>query len=215
MPKCLLMAAIACGFGMVVSAAAQATTIDTFHFTQAGWFFGYPATGADPGGLLSGTFTGTVEPTGRIELGDLSSFSAFYSDSAGQGLGEDLSQLTLFSYDINGGASSFDVAGPVAANTGHTICVGAAAALDPTCAAFNISFPAGTVGSYVDATGASLTTSEQPVLTLESSVRTVPEPSSLAIMLTGLVALIGFAGLSRRTARHRRASRLAVHRAAT
>lgn len=156
MRKLLMMAAVTCGFGMAVSATAQATTIDTFNFTQTGWNYILHTSGGvgepDPGGILTGTFTGTVEPSGLIELGDLSSFSVLHTDSAGVALGESLPSLTLFSYDINGGASSLGVAGPEIpyVGAGHTICVGAAAALSPICAgapSFSIlSFPLGTNG---------------------------------------------------------------------
>ena len=67
--------------------SARATTVDTFAFTQGNWFSAFlvdqtviPEVSI-AGGILTGSFTGKVEPDGLIELSDLTSFSATYSDS--------------------------------------------------------------------------------------------------------------------------------------
>ena len=91
---CVLGMAAICVLGMAIGGAfpSRAATIDTFDFTQVGWvqvasFIGGTVTGSvpDPGGILSGSFTGTVEPSGLIELGDLTSFSDTYFNSASPG----------------------------------------------------------------------------------------------------------------------------------
>ena len=64
---------------------AHAATIETFTFTQGGWAVAtlnqvYSIGAADPGAVLTGSFTGTVEPSGLIELSDLTAFSDVFSD---------------------------------------------------------------------------------------------------------------------------------------
>jgi|SRR5579884_813142 len=49
--------------------AADATTV-TYNFTQTGW---------DDGGVLNGTFTGTPEAGGVIQLADLTNFNATFT----------------------------------------------------------------------------------------------------------------------------------------
>ena len=71
-------------------------------------------TAGDPdlGGVLVGSFTGTVEADGLIQLADLTSFTVIYSDSAAPDafVAHTVHALQLFSYDTNGGPSSFDFA---------------------------------------------------------------------------------------------------------
>ncbi len=64
--------------GLAVAASlsmpAHGETIDTFSFTETGWGEYAPGAGisaAAPNTVLTGTFTGIVEPNGFIEQGDL------------------------------------------------------------------------------------------------------------------------------------------------
>ena len=107
---------------IAVLAAVQpgwATTVDTFDFTQTGWSVFFPGTGTFPDstGLLSGSFTGAVEPNGFIEQGDLTAFSAVFTPADPTPFTPlALNQLTLFSFDTAGGASSLDFAGSASDN---------------------------------------------------------------------------------------------------
>ena len=193
----------------------RAATIDTFDFTQVGWievasFLGGTVSGSvpDPGGILSGSFTGTVEPSGLIELGDLTSFSDTYFDLANPGgIGlNSLFNLSLFSYNTTGGASSLDIAGSFGQL--FAACVGAAVPLDGFCTSnFQLFYPPGTNGAIVVLARSPVEfTSNRPVITLVSSVTTppaVPEPSTVSMLMTFLAGWLGVAGW---TARRRHAA---------
>ncbi len=206
------MAAV-CIIGMAIGPFPScAATIDTFDFTQVGWvqvggLQGGTVSGSVPdlGGILSGSFTGTVEPSGLIELGDLTSFSDTYFDSANPGgislnSGDPPFKLSLFSYNTTGGASSLDIAGSV--GQFFAACVGAAVPLDAACSP-NLQFfyPPGTNGVIVELSSFPVYfTSVQPVITLVSSITTpaVPEPSTTSMLMTFLAGWLGFAGWAAR-----------------
>jgi hypothetical protein len=106
--------------------AASAAVIDTFSFSApSGW-------NAQVIGF-SGSFTGSVEASGRIELSDLSAFQII-----GRGLFgvNSLSNLTFFSYDT-GGASSLgfiDTLPPLPpSGFSITVCSGAPSVLSLAC----------------------------------------------------------------------------------
>jgi len=176
--------------------AARGTTVDTFSFTEGDWSnFSMMSNGTVtlnpiPTGILTGSFTGVVEPGGFIELADLSAFTLAYQ-SQSLTTGENLASLTLFSYDTNGGASSLDIAG---LGFPFDLCVGAAATLQAGCTAnFQENFPAGTKG-VVDFDGIFEVSPDQPVITLVSSVTTnptvTPEPQSTVFVILALIALV-------------------------
>lgn len=83
--------------------AASAAMIDTFSFSiSSGWTVPLATT-------IYGQFTGTVEPDGLIELGDLSSFqlNAYYVGT--QLLDPTVGNLLFFAYNTGGGASSLGI----------------------------------------------------------------------------------------------------------
>jgi hypothetical protein len=176
---------------------AQASTVDSFTFTQSGF---------SGGGTLTGSFTGTVEASGLIEQVDLSSFNAAYTVplTGGGALTAYFYQpdVTLFSIApgtsfVDGPNSSFDLAA-VNALTGN-VCSGAAAAFDVCGAA------GGAVG-FTNITGGASTT-QFANLTLVSSTTTgpgaaAPEPASLG--LCGLAALALVVALVRRSLAQRK-----------
>jgi hypothetical protein len=168
----LIFALLASAAGRTVSAA----TIDTFQ--------------AEYQSIFIINFTGAVEQDGLIQLTDLTDIS-FASTFFGPTLTKP--DVTLFSYNTTGGASSLDFivsdpAVPVLA------CGGASIALFAPCNAFGrvpidatlMIFIVGPVWSF-----------NLPTITLRSS-STVPEPPTWAMLLAGFAG-IGFVGaISRR-----------------
>jgi hypothetical protein len=168
-------------------------TVNTYSFTQSGYFAGNVVFSGGPG-TLSGAFTGTLNALGQFQASDLSAFSMviFFPTDTGPVTGDfnALGDLSLFSFNT-------DHAGDlviVAQNGVHqTTCVGAAATLFPACNPGGLN-PAGILGDLL-VQGIEVTwTTQAPVITLVSSVSTpppgVPEPSTWAMMLVGF-ALIG------------------------
>ncbi len=152
-----------------VAPATHAATIDTYDFTQGGY------TSVLGTGVLTGSFTGTVEADGFIERADVSSMSLTFVSGQPPPFSVNLLP-TFFSFDTAGGSSSLDFVTIYA-------CVGAAAAFGaPGCG----------VGGYNGIIGL-FTTQDLPEVTLVSSLTTVPEPSTWAMLLLGFAGL-GFAG---------------------
>jgi hypothetical protein len=158
---------------------SQATTIVTYDFTQGGY--------ADPQAELShgpfyGSFSGTVEPNGLIELSNLISFSLLSNSTA----------PSFFSFNTSGGASSLDVALPPGA-LDETICVGATAAFGGTIAGTNCG-GGGSIG-YNEVDGMTFTTNQLPQVTLISSVTTptpaaAPEPGTLTLSAPAVLLIL-------------------------
>jgi hypothetical protein len=180
----------------LVCGTAQATTVNTYSFTQGGW--DAPVFPSVQGATLSGTFTGNVGSTGIMSLADLSAFSASLTIAMVGGFStvipQDLAELSLFSFTTWGTASSLFFAPLTAPGPGATgICVGPAATLVPVCNPGGIT-PFGTSGDYIAHGLPYLFTSAPPVVTLVSSVTTsdtptgVPEPAAWAMMILGLGA---------------------------
>ena len=206
------VAVIGLGAGSLALSGARAATVDTFNFSQAGWAYANLVDGTEylgiprPTALLTGSFTGTVEPSGLIELGDLTAFSDLFTGGGGDiEAAQDLATTTLFSYNTEGGASSLDIAGPSAPEAASATCVGAAAPFDGNCNySFQISFAPGIDGAvFMDGGTLIAVTTDQPIVTLVSSVTTpptepVPEPPSSVLFLTGLVVMLGVTRGTRR-----------------
>ncbi len=195
----------AIGMSSVATLPAQAGTIDTFDFTQSGWTAAVlngsviTAGSTDTGGILSGSFSGNVEPSGLIELSDLTSLAATYSDSLSGDIAiQGQNHLSLFSYDTTGGASSLDIAGTFPFSE---ICVGAAVPLDAQCTdSSSFTYPAGTDGAVLLQAGVPFSiTADQPIVTLVSSVTTspVPEPASIWLLVTALAGMSGLGLIGR------------------
>jgi hypothetical protein len=185
---------------ILVGGTAQAATVNTYSFTQGGWYSPFPV-----GATLSGTFTGTVGSTGIMSLADLSAFSASLTITSLDGIvdvmQQDLTELGLFSFTPLGGATTLLFTPITAPGTSGT-CVGAAATLSPVCNPQGVN-PLGTFGDYIVEGTPVLFTSAAPVVTLVSSVTTsetpagVPEPAAWAMMILGL----GAAGVALRRGR--------------
>ena len=171
-----------------LATAASAAVIDTFSFSnQSGW--------EAPINGFSGSFTGSVEASGLIELSDLSAFQiiGFFGGSS-------LSNLAFFEYDTGGGASSLGFINTLPAPIGVfsvTVCSGAPSVLSLACSNGG-SNPVSTRAAIV--IGDSVVfTPDLTTVTLVSSVSTsVPEASTWAMMLVGFAGL-GFAAYRQRT----------------
>jgi hypothetical protein len=169
------------------STVGNATTVDTFNFTQGGYTYGTDS------GVLTGTFTGTLNSNGYIELGDLSSFSDSFAITSGLGTVTNLdflpSSLVLFSFmPIDAGTLAIE---NEVGQGGfrYFLCVGAPASLDASC---------GGTG-HRGVVGGGFFTDQAPVVTLVSSITTaVPEPSTWAMMILGFAG-IGFMAYRRKS----------------
>jgi hypothetical protein len=172
----VLPVAAVVAFMVFASTDGNATTVDTFNFTQGG----YTSTGyTGYTGVLTGTFTGTVNNIGYIELGDLSSFSDSFAKTDALG--------TVTYWDFSPGSISFSFM----PNDAGTLSIeNEVLAFAPVCVGFPAAFGVcGGGGGHLGVV-ASFVTDQAPFVTLVSSVTTaVPEPSTWAMML------LGFAGL--------------------
>jgi hypothetical protein len=195
MRKINTIAALIGGMGLAfaTASAAQASVfpaaVDTFNFTVTGW------EGADsiaaPTGVLTGSFTGTVEPDGYILLSDLTAFSATFSVN-GNVSSIGLPLLGVFSIDTNPEytlsstllfAGSEDLPSPV--------CVGSVVTFDPACSVYG-NPPSGTTAVALSEEGPALSvyySSTAPTVTLVSSVAPTPLPATLPLFASGLGAL--------------------------
>jgi hypothetical protein len=195
-----IMGALALG-AILVSSAASAVTVDTFDFAlSTGWTRPIPGgvPVADPGGSLVGSFVGVVEPDalGTIALGDLTAFSASFTDSEGFAIGGSILQSGLgtfssFRYETLGGAGTLSFGQMLAAEKGSA-CVGFFAFLsDATCSFRAPLFP----GANAFIQGAQVpyaSTADLPTVTLVSSVTTppaVPEPGTWVLFGLGAVGI--------------------------
>jgi PEP-CTERM motif len=215
------MGALALG-AILVSSAASAVTVDTFDFTlSTGWTRDHAGTPvADPGASLVGSFVGVVEPDplGTIALGDLTAFSASFTDSEGFAIGgatlqSGLSTLTLFRYETLGGAGTLSFAQLGNVEKGNA-CVGFFSFLsDATCAFFEPLFPG--ANAFILTAGVRYgSTADLPTITLVSSVTTppaaVPEPGSWALFGIGVVSIALIRRRKTRTAASARRRREAM-----
>jgi hypothetical protein len=175
---CIGASLLSCALSVAAVDSAGGKTIDTYEFTQGG----YTAPGSLTG-VLSGAFTGTVEPDGVMDLTGLSSISlAFEFDAGGTSTGV---AASLFEFDMLLGPSGLNLIVPVTSGAPglRPICVGQVAEIG-----FDGCGPGGVRGDFTLFPGVEFSTQDLPVLTLVSSVN-VPEPA------TWMTVLIGFASL--------------------
>jgi hypothetical protein len=197
--KLVLLVAFA---GIVLAPSrAGASTINTYSFTQDGWVF-------VPTGnyqfSVQGTFTGLVEVNGLIAQSDLTSFQMTITEP----LAPVVQSLQFFSFDTNGDASTLDIINQREYVTGEVIetCIGAAATLSPICnplggnptdtrgVARKVGFP-----YFFFYTAAAPNVRLQSSVTVPDPVTTIPEPTTLILLGTGVIGLIA-------TKRRRRAA---------
>ncbi len=180
---------------LLAAPAARATTIDTFSFSQSGYTFP-----GGSGGVLTGSFTGSVEADGYIELADLTNIQVQFQYGPITLFG--YGPASFFSFSTTGGGSTLDLETSIGLNS--FACVGAVAAFS-----YQHCDHAGAVGSV---SGGAFTV-QQAVVTLVSSEVVPPppvplpapnlpvdEPATAAILGGALIAL----GVTRRQGTLRR-----------
>lgn len=191
------LAAAVLGTAILGSQTAQGSTIDTFNLVETGWDAYSIITGvgpANPNGLLTASFSGSVEADGFIALADLSAF-VLSSNITGEPQTINLAGISLFSYNVNGGTGSFDFAGT--STRGNEVCLGAAVGLDGACnLQFQAGYPGGTRAIAEFGGGPAGISFNAPEITLVSS--TVPEPGSLSLIGVALTLLGGWLLYSRK-----------------
>ena len=183
--------------------AAQADTITSFGFSLFGGWSGSPSFFP----FLSGRFSGTIEPSGYLNLADLKTFGIIFVDwnpsiispipvnvSAG------FFSLRHFSYNPTLGPASLDFElTRINPEASYTICIGLSAAFSPTCnpGTFAGAFNADVLINgtyYASSTGLADIVNMGSVTTGGGTGTTpVPEPSPFSVMMLGL----GFLGLHR------------------
>jgi PEP-CTERM motif len=172
------------------AAPVRSAVIDTFSFSDT---TGWQSPPGIPSSSITGTFAGTVESDGLINLGDLTDFniSAFHPFDGPFGGG--LAGLSFFSYNTTADPGTL---GFVWHNTFFIACMGAPVGLSPSCNPVIQNSP--TAHAVLLAGGAPIDfTTNFPTITLVSSVNTTaPEPSTWAMMLVGFAGL-GFVGYRR------------------
>jgi hypothetical protein len=169
------------------SIASTVGNVDTYSFTQSGYYWW----GQADGGVLSGTFTGTVGAGRYIQLTDLSNISySLTFDGTFDGTFGSFSlhgnSPTFFSFNTDD-SGSLDFVGKL---ENDVLCVGAAAA-------FGLCGGSGIFG-VVGRNGPVAWTHQAPTVTLVSSVAAVPEPSTWAMMILGFAG-IGFMAYRRKS----------------
>jgi hypothetical protein len=176
-----LIAALVASAPVLFCGQSIASTVDTYSFTQSGY---------QDGGVLSGTFTGTVEADGYIRLTDLSNISYSLSFGILTLVGNSPTFFSFYTHQpIDSGSLDF-----VGKLVNDVLCVGAAAA-------FGVCGGSGSFGVVEyngEFAGPIAWTDQAPIVTLVSSVAAVPEPSTWAMMILGFAG-IGFMAYRRKS----------------
>jgi hypothetical protein len=164
---------------------AQASTIN-YAFTQGGF-----VDSAGDAGTLSGTFSATPEAGGLVQLGDLTSFSATFSETVnGEPDSFVFNVANDFSYDpLTPGSLSFSTG---STQSGIVACTGGA---DVNAVCLGLTAPAGVrssaTGFFEDLPGFGASLAFQPsvVTVTGGSGAATPEPGTSVLLATGALLM--------------------------
>jgi len=185
--------------GLALLAAPAHAAVETFSFVSGPYMIIGTTVPIDAG--ITGTFSGAVEGDGYIRIGDLVSFEAtiHFSDVVSVSGPLDLGDLSLFSYNTDGGPATLFVKGRhFSPDISGIACMGLPTVADPDCATGSPSafamfhyawthLPGPLTGADVRAY-----TTAAPTITLLSTTA-APEPSTWALLMLGFAALGGAA----------------------
>jgi hypothetical protein len=190
--KGILSTAVIFGFACLAGLNAQATTVSSYTFSEGGW----TDSSGDPG-TLTGSFAGSVESDGQLQLQDLTSFQADFQETVNNATDSfifNLSTATGFSYNTGSGLLSFSNG---SGSEGIELCSGAATG--PSC--LGLGSPPSAVtdlqGFFEDLPDFG------PLTTLQSATVTqvgaaTPEPASVGLIAAAGALLLVLGGLRRR-----------------
>ena len=185
--------------GLALLAAPAHAAVETFSFVSGPYMIIGTTVPIDAG--ITGTFSGTVEDDGYIRIGDLVSFEAtiHFSDVVSVSGPLDLGDLSLFSYNTDGGPATLFVKGRhFSPDISGIACMGLPTVADPDCATGSPSalamfhyawthLPGPLTGADVRAYATAA-----PTITLLSTTA-APEPPAWALLMLGFAALGGAA----------------------
>ncbi len=183
--------------GVALLAAPAHAAVETFSFVSGSYSINGESGPPYIDAGITGTFSGNVESDGYVRLADLISFAAtVYFNNVDSVSGPlDLSDLSLFSYNPEGGPATLFVKGSHSSpNISGIACMGLPAVADPDCAItspnpiaiFHYSWT--NVSQSLSGLDVTAYTTVAPTITLIPSTA-APEPSTWALMA------LGFAGL--------------------
>lgn len=183
--------------GVALLAAPAHAAVETFSFVSGSYSINGESGPPYIDAGITGTFSGNVESDGYVRLADLISFAAtVYFNNVDLVSGPlDLSDLSLFSYNPEGGPATLFVKGSHSSpNISGIACMGLPAVADPDCAItspnpiaiFHYSWT--NVSQSLSGLDVTAYTTVAPTITLIPSTA-APEPSTWALMA------LGFAGL--------------------
>lgn len=185
--------------GIVLLATPAHAAIESFSFVSGSYSINGESGPPYIDAGISGTFSGNVEADGYIRIGDLISFEAtvFFNNVDSVSGPLDLNDLSLFSYNTNGGPASLFVKGNHSSpNISGIACLGLPTVADPDCAIrspnpiamFHYSWT--NLSQSISGLDVTAYTSVAPTITLISS-SAVPEAPTWAMLMLGFAALAG------------------------
>jgi len=184
------------GIACLTTGYAAASTV-TYNFSQGGW-----SDGAGDTATLAGSFTGTPQANGDVQLANLTSFQASLHETGTKGSNTftfNLGNTTDFLYDTGIGLLNF-AAGSAASDI--QLCSGGPD-VDAVCFGLNPNSGVATPfqGFFDDLPNFGQTTTLMDS-TVTPAASTAPEPGNVRLLTAAGVALFGFGVAKRRRLAH-------------
>jgi hypothetical protein len=185
------MALAALAIACLAAGHATAAAV-TYNFSQGGW-----SDGAGDTATLTGSFTGTPQTNGNVQLANLTSFQASLHETGAKGTNTftfNLATTTDFLYDPGIGLLNF-AAGSAASNI--QLCDGG---IDVDAICFGLNPTSGVAtpfqGFFDDLPNFGQTTTLTDS-TVTPAASTAPEPGNLRLLAAAGMALLGFGAVKR------------------